>query len=164
MDASVPKPGTVPPGQPPQTLQSLSGWFIVNAGAPIAWGCAQHNNIAQSSCQTEVRSINETTKLILEYKLLFCDLNLPLASPIMIKNNNQGAIHWTKGTTTKKMQWVDMRENLARENIANKSITVSHILGKLNLSDFFTKEFRDVSQFLFLQNFFMILSNDLSNG
>ena len=82
----------------------------------------------------------------------------------MIKNDNQGAIHWSKGTTTKKMRWVDLRENLVRENVTNKTIEVSHIPGKLNLSDIFTKEFRDVSQFLFLRDCFMISSQNFLNG
>ena len=84
--------------------------------------------------------------------------------PILIKNDNQGAIHWSKGTTTKKMRWVDLRENLVRENLGNKNIDVMHIPGKLNLSDIFTKEFRDVSQFLFLRNSFMISSKNFSNN
>ena len=50
------------------------------------------------------------------------------------------------------MRWVDLRENLVRENILNKNIQVSHIPGKANLSDIFTKEFRDVTQFLFFRD------------
>ena len=164
MDASVPKVGTIPPEQNPQALRSVSGWFIMQSGAPRAWGCARHKDTAQSSCQAEVHSINEITKRVLEYKLHFRDINLPINSPILIKNDNQGAIHWSKGTTTKKMRWVDLRENLVRENIGNKNIDVMHIPGKLNLSDIFTKEFRDVSQFLFLRNSFMISSNYFSKN
>ena len=164
MDASVPKPDTIPPEQSLDSLRSLSGWFIMHAGAPIAWGCARHKDTAQSSCQAEVHSINETTKLILEFKLLFRDINLPLVEPVEIKNDNQGAVQWSKGTTTKKMRWVDLRENLVRENILNHNVKVSHIPGKANLSDIFTKEFRDVSQFLFLRDLFMISSPEFSTG
>ena len=164
MDASVPKPGLVPPEQSLDSLWSLSGWFIMNAGAPIAWGCARHKDTAQSSCQAEVHSINETTRLVLEYKLLFRDLNLPLDHTVEIKNDNQGAIQWSKGTTTKKMRWVDLRENLVRENVLNSTVKISHIPGKVNLSDIFTKEFRDVSQYLFLRDLFMISSTEFSTG
>ena len=164
MDALVPKPNTPPIEQDPQALRSLSGWMIMHTGAPIAWGCARHKDTAQSSCQAEVHSINETTKLVLEYKLLFRDLNIPVDYPIQILNDNQGAIQWTKGTTTKKIRWVDLRENLVRENVENKNITVSHIPGKYNLSDIFTKEFRDSTQFLKLRNLFMITSTDFNAG
>ena len=46
MDTSVPKPGATPIEQDPQALRSLSGWFIMNAGAPITWGCARHKDTA----------------------------------------------------------------------------------------------------------------------
>ena len=98
MDASVPKPGVTPPEQSLDSLRSLSGWFVMYPGAPVAWGCARHKDTSQSSCQAEVHSINETTKLILEYKLLFRDINLPLLDPVEIKNNNQCAVQWSKGT------------------------------------------------------------------
>ena len=158
MDVFVPKPNTTPIEQNPQALCSLSGWMIMHAGAPIAWGCARHKDTAQSSCQAEVHSINEMTKLVPEYKLLFRDLNIPIDYPIQILNDNQSAIQWTKGTTTNKMRWVDLRENLVRENVENKNITVNHIPGKYNLSDIFTKEFRESTQFLKLRNLFMITS------
>ena len=81
-----------------------------------------------------------------------------------MKNDNQGAVLWAKGTTTKKMRWVDLRENLIRENIQCKNISVIHIPGKLNLADLFTKEFRDVNLFLSLRNSFMIAADIFSSG
>ena len=164
MDASVPKPGVIPPEQSLDSLRSLSGWFIMNTGAPIAWGCARHKDTAQSSCQAEVHSINETTKLLLEYKLLSQDIGLPLTATIPIKNDNQGAIQWSKGTTTKKMRWVDLQENLVRENILNQNVQVSHIPSKTNLSNILTKEFCDVTQFLYLRDLFMQSCAEFSSG
>ena len=136
----------------------------MNIGAPIAWDCARHKDTAQSSCQAEVHSINETTKLLLEYRLLSRDIGLPLTKAIAIKNDNQGTIQWSKGTTTKKMRLVDLRENLVRENIMKRTIQVSHIPGKTNLSDIFTKEFRDVTQFLFLRDLFMKSCDEFLTG
>ena len=131
MDASVPKPNQQPDEQSLDLLRSLSGWFIMNSGAPIAWGCDRHKDTTQSSCQAEVHSINETTKHLLEYRLLFWDINLPITNPIVIKNHNQGAVHWSKGSTTKKMYWVDLHETLVQESIQKSTITLSHIPGKL---------------------------------
>ena len=164
MDASQPKSSAPPVEQPMTSLRSLSGWLVFNAGSPIAWGCARQKNTAQSSGQAEVHSINETTKILLEMRLLFRDINLPLTTPTPIKNDNQGAVLWAKGTTTKKMRWVDIRENLIRENIVNKNITISHIPGRMNLADLFTKEFRDVNLFLSLRNSFMVTADVFSTG
>ena len=88
------------------------------------WGYVRHKFTAQSSCHVEVHSINKTTKLLLEYKLLFHDLNMHITQPIPILNDNQGAIQWSKGTTTKKIRWIYLRKNLVRENIQQKRIVV----------------------------------------
>ena len=50
--------------------------------------------------------------------------------------------------TTKKMRWIDLKENFVRENVMSKTISVTHIPGKVNISDILTKEFKDVSHYL----------------
>ena len=47
-----------------------------------------------------------------------------ITQPIPILNDNQGAIQWSKGTTTKKIRWIYLRKNLVRENIQQKRIVV----------------------------------------
>ena len=132
LDASVPKPHVTLPEQSMVSLRLISGWLVMNAGTPIPWGCAHHKDTVQSSCQAEFYSVNETTELILEFKQLFWDLHILITALIDIKNNNQGVAQWTKGMATKRMRWINLRENLIRENITNKNIKVSHISSKLN--------------------------------
>lgn len=159
MDASRPKPTEPHVEQSTQSLCSISGWLALHSGSPIAWGCHCHKHTAQSSCEAEVHTINEA-KLIIQLKLLFRDLYLPIKSPIKLYDDNQGAVQWSKGTTTKKMKWIDLREKIVRENVVRKTISVNHVPGLNNLSDIFTKEFRDVSRFLALRDSFMINSNE----
>ncbi len=47
MDALVPKPNVIPPEQSLISLCLLSGWFIMNAGAPIVWGCGHNKDTTQ---------------------------------------------------------------------------------------------------------------------
>lgn len=158
MDAYVPKLHITPPEQSMDLLHLSSGWFIMKDSALTAWGYAHHKYTAQISCQVEVRSINETTKFILEFHLFFCNLRFHLTHPVAIKNDNQGVVQWSKGTTTKKMRWIDLCENLNRENNHDDTISVSHIPGKLNLSDILTKEYHETNHFLLLPNSLMISS------
>ena len=58
------------------------------------------------------------------------------------------------------MRWVDLRENFVRENVLDDVIKVDHIPGKQNTADIFTKEFKDVSQYLAARNSFMIEKSD----
>ena len=52
--------------------------------APIAWGCIRHKTTAQSSCEAEVHSLNKATKLVIQLKILFRDLDLPITSSVPI--------------------------------------------------------------------------------
>lgn len=104
MDASVPKKNADPIEYSLESLRSISGWTILDNGSPITWGACRHKNTTQSSCQAEVHSINETTKLLLSLKLFYRDIGLPITTAIPIRFDNQGAVYWSKGTTTKKMK------------------------------------------------------------
>ena len=84
MDASTPKPHAPPVELSLESLRSISGWLALNSGAPIAWGCICHKTTAQSSCEAEVHSLNEATKLVIQLKLLFRDLDLPITSSVPI--------------------------------------------------------------------------------
>ena len=73
--------------------------------------------IAQSSCEAEINCINEIAKLILQLKLLFYDLKLPITCPFPIRNDDQGLVQSSKGIITKTLWWLDLRESLVHENI-----------------------------------------------
>ena len=45
----------------------------------------------------------------------------------------------------KSIRHMQIHENLIRENVASKFITIKHYEGKLNIADLFTKEDKDVS-------------------
>ena len=53
------------------------------------------------------------------------------------------------------MQHIQIRENLVRENIQNKKISVTHITGKINPADIFTKEDKDPTHYILLCNFIL---------
>ncbi len=120
--------------------------------------------MAQSSCQAEIHNMNEPTKILLELKLLFRDLNMPLTLSIPIKNDNKGAVDWSKGTTTKKLRWIDLRGNLVCKNVLSNTVPILHIRGHSNLAYIFTKEFRDVTHFLNSRDSFLISTDHLTRS
>lgn len=130
MDASVPSDPTLAPEQSLLSLCSISGWIVTSHDTLIIWGCIHHRNTSQSSCQTEVHSINEATKVLISLKLLFSEIHLPSDYSITIHNDNKGAVLWSKGRITKKMKWVDLQEDLAQENIINNTLSINHIPGR----------------------------------
>ncbi len=78
-----------------------------------------------------------------------------MASPTPIWNNNDACVKWCHNMTSKGNRHIELRENSTREWIGDGSITVSHVNGKLNPSDIFTKEMRDGANFRCLRDAFM---------
>lgn len=50
-----------------------------------------------------------------------------------------------------------MKENRVRENISSKFVITSHVDGKVNLADIFTKEMKDTTHFVELRDLFLKL-------
>jgi len=48
-----------------------------------------------------------------------------------------------------------MRKNFVQENVACNFVTISHIGGKSNLADLFTKEMKDTTHFVTLRDLMM---------
>ena len=69
--------------------------------------------------------------------------------PTRMWNDNQGAVNWSAGHSNRKMRHLNMRENLIRENgaLGTNAVTVSHVPGKTNFADNFTKEQKCISTF-----------------
>ena len=72
-----------------------------------------------------------------------------------IYNDNKACVQWSKCTTTKGLRHIQMKENRVRENILSKFVSISHVDGKVNLADIFTKEMKDTSHFIALRDLFM---------
>ena len=109
-----------------------------------------------SMCKVEVHATNKCTKDALHVRLLLEPLEGATAStPIPIKNDNHACVSWSKSTTTKGMKHLNLRDNFVREAVALKDVVVSHIAGRLNKADLFTKELRDGAHFRTIRDSFM---------
>ena len=72
-----------------------------------------------------------------------------------IYNDNDACVKWCHNLTTKGNRHIEHRENATREWVADGSLAVSHVSGKCNPSDIFTKEMRDGANFRRLCDSFM---------
>jgi hypothetical protein len=111
---------------------------------------------AGSSVEAEIYATNECVKFLLELVQLFeflgvKDLFMPGVN--IIYNDNQACINWSKISTMKGLQHIQMKENC--ENIAKQFVGIHHIDGKINLADLFTKEMKDTSHFVELHDLMM---------
>jgi hypothetical protein len=66
--------------------------------------------------------------------------------------------------TTKENRHIENRENSICKWVADGTISVSHVSGKFNVSNIFTKEMRDSTNFRRLRDSFMCRSSDYLKG
>ena len=123
------------------------------SNGPIMWSSKQQKITARSSAEAEIYATDECTKCIQHLRNLCDDLHLSYSSqPTPIYNDNQACIHWSYNNTSKGLRHLQIRENAVRENIQNKNITISHVEGKINIADIFTKEDKDHTHFINMRN------------
>jgi hypothetical protein len=142
--------------------RSMSGYIIMFNG-PIHWSCKRQRITARSSAEAEIYATDECVKELLRMKHMCTDLNIDKifmpGTPIKVYNDNNACVCWSKAMTTKGLRHITIRENAIRESVDDKFIEVTHIEGKTNLADMFTKEMKDKEHFCTLRN--LIVTNPI---
>ena len=137
--------------------RSMSGYLIMRCGGPIAWKAVRQERTSRSTCEAEIRATDETVKEILSIRHRCDDMSLPDAiGPTRLYNDNQGAVDWSKTTSTKGMRHINLKDCAVRDSIQAKEVDICHIPGDINPSDIFTKEMRDGTHFRTLRDSFMM--------
>ena len=153
-DASKPPPNTKETVDLFKT-RSISGHIILLHG-PLHWLAKRQKSTAQSTAEAEIYSTNECVKDLLNLQHIIHDLNLHkflTPGPTPIFNDNTACVQWCHNKSNRSMRHIQIRENLVREAIQRKRITVTHVAGKSNPADIFTKEMKDSLHFIQLRNF-----------
>jgi hypothetical protein len=135
-------------GEPDNVLkveeaQSLQGALIVQMGSAIVWKeMRERRVVSQASCEAEIKSLDECTRLVQALWLLLEDLGMrDVAKPTLIYNNNQGSVNGSKGWANRRMRPMNIC-NMAIQDAhhEHQEIDIEHIKGKLNPADILTKE------------------------
>jgi len=132
--------------------------FYIDLLGPLHWMSKRQTVTAGSSAEAEIYAMDECVKFLLEIVQLFeflhiKDIFMPTTS--IIYNDNQACINWSKRTTTKGLRHIQMKENRVQENISSNFVQTHHVNGKVNLANLFTKEMKDTSHFVELQDIMM---------
>ena len=78
-----------------------------------------------------------------------------ISHPTKVFNDNSTCVLWSGNMTLKAVYRIELRENSVHEWVQDKSISVSHVAGKDNVSDIFTNEMHDVAHFYRFRDTFM---------
>ena len=153
-DQSRPQEDKTPPELELFKTRSMSG-FITWLNGPLMWISKRQTYTARSSAEAEIYATDECAKNILHLMNIIQDLDLTqelIQGPINIWNDNNACVCWSKNTTTKGLRHVQIRENAVREGVMMGLFKVSHIEGKNNPADIFTKEDKDTAHFVSIRN------------
>jgi hypothetical protein len=131
-------------------MNSIQGHYITRMGGAILWGVHREKRISGSSCEAEIKAMDDGTKAIQFLRHLIKQLRLKEATDATpLLNDNRGSCDWTNngGIVSKKLRHANISEFRVLEAAKHNEINVHWIPGKDNPADLFTKEHKDVSQF-----------------
>jgi len=136
---------------------SISAFYIDLLG-PLHWLSKRQTVTAGSSAEAEIYAMDECVKFLLELNQLLEFLqvkHLFMPSTNVIYNDNRACVNWSKKCTMKGLRHIQMKENWIQENVSNHFVHNSHVNGKVNLADLFTKEMKDTGHFVELWDLMM---------
>ena len=127
-------------------------------GRPLQWSVIREKRISASSCEAEIKAMDEGTKGLQRLRHLMIEMGLrDTEQPIPVLNDNSGAIDWTKtgGQSSKKTRHLNIREFRLAE---------CQQLGEIkNPSDLFTKEHKDGGHFQVVQDLMIVPLEEVLN-
>jgi hypothetical protein len=156
-NASVPSPS-----QPPKIIDtnymiSLYGQVTYRSGGLISWSIFREARTSRSSCESEIKSANEATRVTQHLHHVISNLHMhDTTKPTPVYNDNQECIDWSKSTCIKNLHHFNIRENVVREAVQHKEIGLQHHPGIRNPADMFTKEHKGKSHFTALRECLVI--------
>jgi len=126
-------------------FRSMSGGIIFRNGGPVGWLGERQDPTSLSSYEAKIRATDATSKKVVDFRNV-CQSMVEsghdiadVTSPTLLFNDNNACVQWSYNMTSKAAHHIELQENSVRE-----WIPVKHVSGKLNPSDIFTKEMRDV--------------------
>ena len=135
----------------------MSGHVVCLHG-PLHWLSKRQSLTSCSLAEAEIYATDECVKDIQYISHILADLDLStklIYEPILVLNDNMACIQWCKNRTARGICHIQIRENAVREAVHNKSVEITHVAGKENLANLFTKEDQDTLHFLSIRDSLM---------
>jgi hypothetical protein len=148
----------------------MSGAILFCLGGPLTWKADCQDLTSLSSCEAEIRATNMGSRLTVNTCNLILDLSskgyliMDAETTTPVFNDNDACVQWCHDMTTKGNQHIKHRENVTREWVEDGSISVSHVSGKCNPADIFTKEIIDAANFRHVRDAFMCRGSNFLKG
>jgi len=148
-------------GGEPESLQgnskldykSISGCLVFLGKNPVIWSSKKQNNIAQSSCQSELQAAVTVSNEIVWVNKFLSELYFTDNKPSMVYCDNQAAIASTESRYTgDRIKHIALRWHVIQDYVESKQIIVKYIETKSQLADILTKGTIKPEQFILLRD------------
>jgi len=126
----------------PDTRRSISGHVLFLNGIPISFSSKAQKSVTLSSSEAEWIALSEAVKEIVFVVNLLRDINIDVATPIIVNVDNQGAILMAyNANTSARTRHVDIRTKFVREYCSGDDplIKIVFCMSENNTSDICTK-------------------------
>jgi hypothetical protein len=120
--------------------RSTTGFIILCNGGPISWSSKLQPTAALSTTEAEYIALSYTLSEVLWLKQLMYDMKLVISHPILIYEDNKGAVDLANNPGYhSRTRHINVRYHFIRDHIKNSNIKVVAIPTKRQLAIMFTK-------------------------
>ena len=136
--------------------RSITGYVFVFAGAPLSWNSMTQHSVALSTMEAEYYAVCKATQEAIYLRMLFEESGMKVDSPLIIKEDNQACISFTKqpGDHT-RTKHIDVRNCFVRRWVEHGELVLETVDTTQQLADIFTKAL-EPRQFSFLRDHLVI--------
>lgn len=129
------------------TRRSTTGYIYKVWGGVIAWKSKRQPTVALSTTEAEYMASADATRQAIWLRLLLEDLRRkPLEGPVIIRNDNNGAIALSKNPVHhERSKHIAMRHHFLREQVEDKAVRLDFVPSANNLADMLTKSLPQVT-------------------
>jgi hypothetical protein len=132
--------------------RSITGYVFVFAGAPLSWNSMTQHSVALSTMEAEYFAVCKAVQEAIYLRMLFEESGMKVEAPLVIKEDNQSCIAFTKNPGEhSRTKHIDVRNCFVRQWVEHGELVLEGIDTKEQLADIFTKAL-ETKQYQFLRD------------